>query len=89
MKRRGRYLTMFTTLVAASIAAGCGGKGNDKDALTKVRLNEVAHSCFYAPMYVAIENGYFKDEGIDLELWCRQNHDGGAYGRSGYRFYGK
>lgn len=68
MKRRGRYLTMFTTLVAASIAAGCGGKGNDKDALTKVRLNEVAHSCFYAPMYVAIENGYFKDEGIDLEL---------------------
>ena len=31
-------------------------------------LNEVAHSIFYAPMYVAIEEGYFKDAGIDLDL---------------------
>lgn len=35
---------------------------------TKVVLNEVAHSIFYAPMYVAIEEGYFDEEGIDLEL---------------------
>lgn len=35
---------------------------------TKVVLNEVAHSIFYAPMYVAIEEGYFEDEGIELEL---------------------
>lgn len=33
-----------------------------------VVLNEVAHSIFYAPMYVAIEEGYFEEEGIDLEL---------------------
>lgn len=38
--------------------------------LTKVTLNEVAHSIFYAPMYLAIERGYFKDEGIDLNLVC-------------------
>lgn len=31
-------------------------------------LNEVAHSIFYAPQYVAIENGYFVDEGINLTL---------------------
>ena len=31
-------------------------------------LNEVAHSIFYAPQYVAIENGYFADEGINLTL---------------------
>lgn len=31
-------------------------------------LNEVAHSIFYAPMYAAIENGYFDEEGIDLTL---------------------
>lgn len=37
-------------------------------ATTKVILNEVAHSIFYAPMYVAIEEGYFEEEGIDLEL---------------------
>lgn len=36
----------------------------------KVTLNEVAHSIFYAPMYAAIEKGYFEDEGIDLELVC-------------------
>lgn len=28
----------------------------------------MAHSIFYAPMYVAVENGYFKEEGIELEL---------------------
>ena len=35
---------------------------------TKVTLNEVAHSVFYAPMYVAIENGYFTKEGLDVTL---------------------
>ena len=37
---------------------------------TKVVLNEVAHSIFYAPMYVAIEEGYFDEEGIELDLVC-------------------
>lgn len=41
---------------------------NKEEALTKVTLNEVAHSIFYAPQYVAIEKGYFAEEGIDLEL---------------------
>ncbi len=36
----------------------------------KVTLNEVAHSIFYAPMYVAIEEGYFEEEGIELDLVC-------------------
>ena len=38
------------------------------EELTPVTLNEVAHSIFYAPQYVAIENGYFQEEGIDLTL---------------------
>lgn len=49
-----------------------GKSGEEKEetlpATTKVVLNEVAHSIFYAPMYVAIEEGYFDEEGIDLEL---------------------
>ena len=34
----------------------------------KVTLNEVAHSIFYAPMYVAMEEGYFEEEGLNVEL---------------------
>ncbi|MCC8151580.1 MAG: ABC transporter substrate-binding protein [Lachnospiraceae bacterium] len=41
----------------------------------KVTLNEVAHSIFYAPMYVAIEEGYFAEEGIDLDLVCGYGAD--------------
>jgi NitT/TauT family transport system substrate-binding protein len=43
----------------------CHKKNNNA---TKITLAEVTHSTFYAPLYVALENGYFKDEGIDLEL---------------------
>ena len=46
----------------------CACKSDDSKALTTVKLNEVAHSIFYAPMYVAIEKGYFEDEGIELSL---------------------
>lgn len=42
---------------------GCTDKSN-----SKIRINEVTHSVFYAPLYVAINNGYFKDSGIDVEL---------------------
>ena len=42
---------------------------NDKKTdLIPVTLNEVAHSIFYAPMYVAMEKNYFEKEGIDLSL---------------------
>ena len=56
-------LLVFT---AAALLAGC--KKNTESSLTPVTLNEVAHSIFYAPQYVAIEEGYFADEGIDLTL---------------------
>ena len=44
-------------------------KSEEKE-LVEVTLNEVAHSIFYAPMYVAIEEGYFEEEGIALTLVC-------------------
>ena len=40
----------------------------EKEELIKVTLNEVAHSIFYAPQYVAYEEGYFAKEGLDLEI---------------------
>ena len=65
-------LTLCAALITA-MAAGCGSKkessqGSSSSATVKVTLNEVAHSIFYAPMYVAIEEGYFEEEGIDLTL---------------------
>ena len=61
------YLAALMLMLAVS---GCGKDGNEAgaDGKTKVVLNEVAHSIFYAPMYVAIEKGYFEEEGIDLTL---------------------
>lgn len=48
---------------------GCGSKGKETASPgEKIVLNEVAHSIFYAPMYVAVEEGYFNEEGIDLEI---------------------
>jgi len=43
-------------------------KQNSNSELVNVKLSEVTHSAFYAPLYVAIENGYFKEEGISLDL---------------------
>ena len=43
-------------------------KDSEGEKLTKVTLNEVAHSIFYAPQYVALEEGYFAEEGLDLTL---------------------
>ena len=33
-----------------------------------IKVAEVTHSIFYAPFYVAIENNYFHDNGLDIDL---------------------
>ena len=60
-----KIVIVFVSLILIILCmSGC----NKKEELTKVRLAEVTHSMFYAPLYVAIENGYFEDEGLDVEL---------------------
>ena len=61
-------LTAFTPVLLLLACVGCQKSESQTAANEKVTLNEVAHSIFYAPMYVAIENGYFADHGIDLDL---------------------
>ncbi len=41
---------------------------SNKDDKNTIRINEVTHSVFYTPLYLAIENGYFDEEGINIEL---------------------
>lgn len=66
---------MLTACTSTDTAKKTAGSDSEKktasDAsqeLKEVTLNEVAHSIFYAPMYVAIEKGYFEEEGIELTL---------------------
>lgn len=67
-------MILLTALLTTISLLGCGGKSTSAQgaasasSLQKVTLNEVAHSLFYAPLYVAIEEGYFEEEGIDLTL---------------------
>lgn len=57
--------TFIALLITITPFTAC----KEKDGgLTTVRLNEVTHSIFYAPLYIAIENGFFKEEGLNVEL---------------------
>lgn len=67
LKKTGAVCLSAMTIVLSM--TGCGARDTSSGSgNTKVVLNEVAHSIFYAPMYVAIEEGYFAEEGIELEL---------------------
>ncbi len=56
---------VLITLLIFIMFGVTGCKENDKYHVT---VSEVAHSVFYAPFYVAIEQGYFEEEGLDIEL---------------------
>ena len=56
------------SVTALPLGVFAAKKDGTDEKLTKVTLNEVAHSIFYAPQYVAIEEGYFEEEGLDLTL---------------------
>ncbi len=77
MKKNRKIVALLLSVVMlfsiSACLAGCSAdSGADAQkttsAKTHVVLNEVAHSIFYAPMYVAIEEGYFAEEGLDVEL---------------------
>jgi NitT/TauT family transport system substrate-binding protein len=68
----GVLLLSLMVLASSTLMTGCS---KEDDGLTKVRLNEVTHSVFYAPLYAAINLGFFEEEGIDLELTTGQGAD--------------
>ena len=55
-------------LLAALVLFDLNKEKKEERKLTEITLAEVTHSIFYAPQYVAIEQGYFKEIGIDVEL---------------------
>ncbi|WP_082926877.1 ABC transporter substrate-binding protein [Paenibacillus tuaregi] len=60
---RGR-LWLVNLIILGTLLSGCG-TGDQK---AKIQLGEVTRSVFYAPQYVALEKGFFKENGLDVEL---------------------
>ena len=59
-----KFITIFLSfLIFLLPLTGCKEEDNNV-----IRVNEVTDSFFYAPFYVAIEKGFFKDEGLEIEL---------------------
>lgn len=71
-KLRGLVAVSVVLILITSLLGGCGSNQTTQEELTKVRLCEVVHSIFYAPQYVAINEGIFADEGLDIELTTGQ-----------------
>jgi NitT/TauT family transport system substrate-binding protein len=67
--RKIAFLLIFVMLISIAFT-GCSEKG-----LTKIKLSEVTHSVFYAPHYVAITEGFFEEEGLEVELINGQGAD--------------
>ena len=64
MKKFLSIFLMLAVLISSTFfAVGC----SDNNTKT-IKVNQVTNSIFYAPLYVAINNGYFKDEGYNVEL---------------------
>lgn len=61
-----KKISLFLVLIMCSFALLLTGCKDKKDNL--IRVNEVTHSVFYAPLYIAINKGYFADEGLEIEL---------------------
>ena len=61
--------------IAITIVIVGKGKGTGEQELKTIKVNEVTRSVFYAPQYVAIDNGYFKENGIEIELTTGQGAD--------------
>ena len=70
-----KKLKALTALLISSVTTismfGCGSTKANEGKVT-VRLNEVTRSVFYAPMYVAMSEGFFEENGIEIDLQTGQ-----------------
>ena len=66
MKKLFSIFLIAILLIGTSFTfVGCSGQVETKKT---IRINQVTNSIFYAPLYVAINNGYFEEEGYSVDL---------------------
>lgn len=69
------YVVIIVTLLATLVSCSSNTKKTEEKKIVKVNVNEVVRSVFYAPFYAAINNGFFKEEGIEINLTTGQGAD--------------
>ena len=72
---RRKLLAVMFILAMMFVLSACSDGEEAVDGLTVVNVNEVVRSVFYAPQYVAIELGFFADEGLEIVLETGQGAD--------------
>lgn len=77
MKKKFMIIVMIVILAMLFSIVGTiiNQRNKDSQGLKTIKVNEVTRSVFYAPQYVAINNGYFKENGMDIELTTGQGAD--------------
>ena len=75
MKKYLIIIAIIVVIIAGVVAMVLSNHNEEAQELATVRVNEVTRSVFYAPQYVAIANGYFAEEGINVELTTGQGAD--------------
>jgi len=66
------FCLFFIFIVGSSVLFDFNTKKNNK---INLNVAEVAHTIFYAPQYVALEKGYFDDEGLNVNLFLASGAD--------------
>lgn len=70
MKKIKLRFILLLVIGLVCMLTGCG-----QEKMSKITIAEVTHSVFYAPQYVAIEAGFFEEEGINVDLLLTQGAD--------------
>ena len=68
-------IVLLVGAIVASVLILNRNTQQEEVGLTTIQLNEVTRSVFYAPQYVAIANGYFEQEGLNIEITTGQGAD--------------
>ncbi|MBM7563419.1 ABC transporter substrate-binding protein [Paenibacillus sacheonensis] len=77
MRKLVKPTLLLLAVLLLAMTAACG-KSSKSDELTTVKFSEVIRSIFYAPHYVAMSQGFFKEQGLNVDMNTAQGSDKGA-----------